>query len=299
MLGGQYYAALRRLLAREAAPVAIDFVHARKGVFEDVLQETLLALFRKGAKPGRLRVHYLHVTNEREAKLTRNGTVGLPPDPADPWLAPRQPEHSALIAAAEKMRSRLSDWGYQVSTGPLVWNRFKDQMLDRPALGAHPLIWAEAVSADGQFRFRAQKRNHAPYFKLRRGDDWLLVTQACVLVQRTTAKEQARRLIAAELPTSFIREHRGVVVENHLNMVRAIETPKVSPAAVAFVLNSAIIDQVFRCISGSVAVSAFELESIPLPSPFSMKRIERMLGKGAPRSDVEAALRDLYRGGAK
>ena len=44
--------------------------------------------------------------------------------------------------------------------------------------------------------------------------------RALRLVQRTTAKEQNRRLIAAELPASFIKKHGAVVVENHVNMVR-------------------------------------------------------------------------------
>ena len=254
-LSGQYYSALRALIADEAPPVAIDFVHARRGVFEDVLQET----------PA-----------------------------SQPWLAPREPDHSALIAAAEKMSARLADWGYTVSTGPLVWNRFKGQMRHRPGRNVHPLLWAEAVTADGQFIYRAEKRNHAPYFKIERGDGWLLVDQACVLVQRTTAKEQARRLIAAELPADFIEDHGGVVVENHLNMVRPKSRPALSPATVAAVLNSQVIDKLFRCINGSVAVSAFELEAIPLPSPDSMLSIERMVRRGASGAKIEAELAKLY-----
>ena len=89
VLGGQYYSALRKLLAEEAPPVAIDFVHARKGVFEDVLQETLLALYQKGGERTRFQVHYLNVDNERQARLTKNGKVGLPADATAPWLAPR------------------------------------------------------------------------------------------------------------------------------------------------------------------------------------------------------------------
>lgn len=294
VLGGQYYTALRQLLADEAPPVAIDFVHARRGVFEDVLQETLLALYRKGGKRDRFQVHYLNVDNEREARLNKNGKVGLPGDASAPWLAPREPGHVGLIKAAEAMASRLSDWGYGVSTGPLVWNRFKPQMRARAARGLLPLIWAEAVTADGRFVFRAQKKNHAPYFKTETGDDWLIVNQGCVLVQRTTAKEQARRLISAELPQAFIEVHGGVIVENHLNMVRAIGKPKVSPATVATVLNSDVVDQVFRCISGSVAVSAFELEAIPLPPASAMAEIERLVAKDAPRAKIEKALRGLY-----
>lgn len=294
VLGGLYYTALRQLLAAEAPPVAIDFVHARRGVFEDVLQETLLALYRKGRAPERFQVHYLNVDNEREARLTKNGKVSLPEDAGAPWLAPREPAHVGLIKAAENMAARLSDWGYGVSTGPLVWNRFKPQMRGRGARGLHPLIWAEAVTADGRFIFRAEKKNHAPYFKTEAGDGWLVVDRSCVLVQRTTAKEQMRRLIAAELPQAFIDAHGGVVVENHLNMVRAIGKPKVTPAAVAAVLNSNVVDQIFRCISGSVAVSAFELESIPLPSLSAMAPIEHLVAKGATRAAIEKSLRGLY-----
>lgn len=294
VLGGQYYMALRELLATEAPPTAIDFVHARRGVFEDVLQETLLALYRKGGQRVRFQVHYLHVDNEREARLTKNGKVGLPENVAAPWLAPREPAHVDLIKAAEAMSARLSDWGYGVFTGPLVWNRFKPQMRGRPARGLYPLIWAEAVTADGRFIFRAEKKNHAPYFKTEVGDDWLVVDRSCVLVQRTTAKEQLRRLIAAELPQGFIDTHGGVVVENHLNMVRAVGNAKVSPAAVAAVLNSDVVDQIFRCISGSVAVSAFELESIPLPLASAMTPIEHLVANGASRAAVEKALRSLY-----
>ena len=293
-LSGHYYSALRELIAKEAPPAAIDFVHARRGVFEDVLQETLLAAYRRGAKPGRAQVHYVQVANEREARVIRNGTIGLPSPASQPWLAPRDPEHSRLIAAAETMPGRLADWGYSVSTGPLVWNRFKDQMRDRAARGVHPLIWAEAVTADGRFIYRAEKRNHAPYFKIERGDAWLLVEEACVLVQRTTAKEQARRLIAAELPAAFIAAHGGVVVENHLNMVRPTARPPVSPATVAAVLNSRVADQLFRCINGSVAVSAFELQAIPLPSPAAMRGVEALVSSGACSAAIEDELARLY-----
>lgn len=294
-LSGHYYSALRKLIAREAPPVAIDFVHARRGVFEDVLQETFLATYHRGAKPGRVQVHYVEVASEREARVIRNGTIGLPSPASQPWLAPRDPKHSQLIAAAEAMPARLADWGYSVSTGPLVWNRFKDQMRERPGRSVYPLIWAEAVTADGRFIYRAEKRNHAPYFKIERGDAWLLVKEACVLVQRTTAKEQPRRLIAAELPGEFVTQHGGVVVENHLNMVRTASRPKVSPATVAAVLNSRIVDELFRCINGSVAVSAFELEAIPLPSPAAMRSVERLVARGAGSEELEGELARLYR----
>jgi adenine-specific DNA-methyltransferase len=293
-LGGQYFAALRRLLATDAPPVAIDLVHARRGVFEDVLQETLLAVYRKGESSLRAKINYLHLINEHEARVTHNGSIALPLEPSAPWLAPRTTDHGRLIARAETMSSRLSDWGYSVSTGPLVWNRFKAQLrAHRDGPSAHPLVWAESVTPDGRFEFRARKRNHAPYFELRQGDEWLLVRDPCVLVQRTTAKEQARRLIAAELPSRFVESHGGVVVENHLNMVRSNGAGPPASVVAAF-LNSRVIDDLFRCMSGSVAVSAFELEAIPVPDLADLATLTRLVVEGAPRQQIETECRRLY-----
>lgn len=295
MLGGQYFAALRRMLASVAPPVAIDFVHARRGVFEDVLQETLLALYRRGGRQRRVQIHYLDVRSECSAELTRNGTIRLPQDPGAPWLAPREPSQSRLVSRVEALPHRLRDLGYSVSTGPLVWNRFKAQLRDRPGgKGVHPLIWAESVTSGGRFQFKADKKLHKPYFHLGDRDSWLLVERPCVLVQRTTAKEQARRLIAAELPKAFIRKHGGVIVENHLNMVCAGAQPLTRPDVLAALLNSETVDQVFRCMSGSVAVSAFELEALPFPSPEALGPLVALVARRASASEVEAECRRLY-----
>ena len=53
-LGGQYFKQLRAMLRREAPPVAIDFVSDRGGVFDAVLQETVLVVFSR--TPGNPRV---------------------------------------------------------------------------------------------------------------------------------------------------------------------------------------------------------------------------------------------------
>ncbi|TIV38008.1 MAG: SAM-dependent methyltransferase [Mesorhizobium sp.] len=297
-LAGEYFKALRGLLAKEAPPLAVDFVTARKGVFEDVLQETMLATYKRGATVAATVVHYLSVNGT--AKVTHAGGFNLPVERTDPWLAPRTPADEDLIKSLERMPTRLADWGYKVSTGPMVWNRFKGQFRNRPGKDTFPVIWAEAVTFDGRFIFRAEKRNHEPHFRPSAGDEWLKVSEPCVLLQRTTAKEQARRLIAAELPGDFIKTHGSVIVENHLNMVKPrVKKPKVSTAVIAAVLNSGIVDRVFRCISGSVAVSAFELEALPIPSHEAMQAIEELVRRGSSPASIENALTTLYLGQAQ
>lgn len=294
-LAGEYFKALRALLAREAPPLAIDFISARRGVFEDVLQETSLATYRRNGRRRTVKVHYVTVSSETKAKVGHAGNFKLPRCGEAPWIVPRQPEHNELTDCLSFMRTRLANWGYAVSTGPLVWNRHKRQLRKLPDKATYPLIWAEAVTSTGQFVFRADKRNHAPFFHAKAGDEWLQVSVPCVLVQRTTAKEQSRRLIAAELSAEFIAAHGRVVVENHLNMVRPLNgKPKVPPALVAAVLNSKIVDQAFRCISGSVAVSAFELEALPLPPLSATRRLIKLMADGNNSTAFERALESLY-----
>lgn len=292
-LAGEYFKALRALLAKDAPPFAIDFITERRGIFDDVLQEALLATYRRGGTLRAPVVHYLSVNGT--AQVTHAGEFHLPADASQPWLAPRVPTDGFLVEQLSRLPARLGDWGYKVSTGPLVWNRFKGQFRLRPGKDTLPVIWAEAVTSDGQFIFRAEKRNHQPHFKVRPEDQWLEVSEPCVLLQRTTSKEQARRLIAAELPAAFIKAHGRVIVENHLNMVKPIAgKPKVPPAVVAAVLNSKIADRAFRCISGSVAVSAFELEALPLPHPDSLKDIAKLIAKHADQTVINARLEQLF-----
>jgi adenine-specific DNA-methyltransferase len=291
-LAGEYFKSLRHLLATSARPVNIDFLSVRKGVFDDALQETMLATYRKtGVHLRPPTVHFVAPTNEDELIVEKGGTFDLPMG-GGPWLIPRNVEQAHLIEKLRSMPHRLKDYGYEVSTGPLVWNRHKPQLSENAAKSALPLIWAEAVVSDGHFQFRANKKNHAPYFNIREGDDWLVTRKPCVLLQRTTAKEQSRRLIAAELPGAFIRKHGAVVIENHLNMIHPIaQTPAVSARVLAAMLNSAIVDRAFRCISGSVAVSAYELENLPLPPPTDLKRL---IGRATSTPAIESACLRLY-----
>ena len=294
-LSGEYFKALRGLLGREAPPASIGFVARRKGVFADVLQETLLAAYKRGGNPGAGKVHFISPGPEGVFETTSAGWFRLPEAREEPWMMPRSDSQGELLDRVGGFRHRLADWGYAVSTGPLVWNRHKGGLRDRPGKRRYPLVWAESVRVDSGFEFRAAKRNHKPYFEPNKAEGWVVTDFPCVLVQRTTAKEQCRRLIAAELPASFLKKHEAVVVENHLNMVKPRNgRPEVAPAALVAVLNSDLVDQVFRCINGSVAVSAYELEALPLPPPERVEEIERLVESGAGRDRLEEAVARAY-----
>lgn len=293
-LSGEYFKHLRRLLRSQVEPMEIDFIAVRKGVFEGVLQETMLAAYcKRFSDKSSIKINELATLPAGDVLRVPVGIAQLPEEHTAPWILARSPNQMAPVAAMQWMHSRLKDWGYTVSTGPLVWNRHKTQLKKGAGKSHLPVVWAECIRQDGTFEYRAEKTNHQPFFKCMEGDDWLVVRKPCILLQRTTAKEQEKRLIAAALPSSFLRE--GVVVENHLNMiVQSNGKPMVAPDVLSVFLNSKAANQAFKAISGSVAISAYELESLPIPDPASLDALTRAVKKGYSNEKIEDICCKLY-----
>lgn len=292
-LGGQYFTALRTLLTNKATPIAFDFVSDRDGVFDDVLQETMLTAFRSGEHKVKAQVSSLIPKGLNKAKIEKIGSVEIEKGGAT-WLLPRFKEDARFLQNLKTMPTRLSELGYSVSTGQLVWNRFKSQLRTTKGKNSYPLIWAESITSNG-FRFSADRKNHVPYIDIAPKQDFLVTTTECVLIQRTTSKEQDKRILAAILPQEFIDETGGVVVENHINIVYSNGLfSEVKPEVVALLLNSQTVDRAFRCISGSVAVSAYELNSIPLPSEEQVLEIQSMLESGTHKRIIERTIAGFY-----
>lgn len=292
-LGGQYFTALRTLLTNKTTPIAFDFVSDRDGVFDDVLQETMLTAFRSGEHKVKAQVSSLIPKGLNKAKIEKIGSVEIEKGGAT-WLLPRFKEDARFLQNLKTMPTRLSELGYSVSTGQLVWNRFKSQLRTTKGKNSYPLIWAESITSNG-FRFSADRKNHVPYIDIAPKQDFLVTTTECVLIQRTTSKEQDKRILAAILPQEFIDETGGVVVENHINIVYSNGLfSEIKPEVVALLLNSQTVDRAFRCISGSVAVSAYELNSIPLPSQEQVLEIQSMLESGAHKRIIERTIAGFY-----
>ncbi|MBV9248695.1 MAG: Eco57I restriction-modification methylase domain-containing protein [Acetobacteraceae bacterium] len=158
-LSGEYFKNLRKLLAEEARPVSIDIVESRTAAFTGVLQEVALSCLKRGRTENRAACSVIHVDADG-LRVDENGALVLPPKPGEPWILPRSKADAALVERLAQMPTRLRDWGYRVSTGPLVWNRHKERLHSSRAPGRYPVIWAEAVTTDGKFSLQAAKSNH-------------------------------------------------------------------------------------------------------------------------------------------
>ncbi|WP_155729137.1 Eco57I restriction-modification methylase domain-containing protein [Mycobacterium avium] len=283
-LSGRYFEAQRAAFAAKAPLREVGFVVDRAGVFNGVLQETCLATF----SPRRSRRVAINTVNGTIIEVARVAT----PKSSGPWVLPRRADDALAAAAAIRMPMTLATAGWKASTGPLVWNRRKaDITADHPGDGAAPILWAADI--DGGVIHRDRVRDSQRYLKLR-GTDWAVMTldEPAVLVQRTTAPEQSRRLVPAELTKRILDEWGGaVVVENHVNVLRpTTDSPAISYATLTRVLATQTLDRVMRSLSGSVAVSAYELAAIPLPSVDVLRTWDELTGDA-----LEQAVKDAYR----
>ena len=270
-LSGRYFENLRMVLAGHATLREISFVADRSGSFTGVLQETCLATFSR-AKTRKVVVANINGNATQIAKVTS-------PRTATPWLLPRRADDAPVAAAASGMPLTLRSAGWKVSTGPLVWNRRKRDLAARPARSRVRVLWAADI--DGGVIHRDPARDNARFLTLRGTDEQVMVLdQPAVLIQRTTAPEQSRRLIAAYLSAEVLEEWGGrIAVENHVNVARPLgASPALSAESLNRLFATETIDRVLRCLSGSVAVSAYELEALPLPRDEVLKQWSQLDG---------------------
>lgn len=279
---GRYFSNLRAELARVAPLREAAFVEERDGVFAGVLQETCIAVFAR----RKARKTIVASINGRVVHVAKVAT----PSGSAPWLLPRRSDDATVAAAAAAMPLTLREAGWRASTGPLVWNRRREDLYSSAGANRCKVIWA--ADLDGGQLHQDVCRDPVRFIELRDDRDVQVLTlvEPAVLVQRTTAPEQDRRVISAELTTEHLKAWGGqVVVENHVNVLRQ-DSPVISQQLLAALLRTRCIDRVVRCLSGSVALSAYELEALPLPDAETLAAWETLRGE-----DLERAVSAAYK----
>ncbi|SMY00192.1 adenine-specific DNA-methyltransferase [Brevibacterium linens] len=256
-LAGRYFSPLRERLSSSVRLKDIAFVERRSGVFSTVLQETCLATFT------RKRVRLTSVSSLGETDML---TIARVPSPRgdQPWILPRRTDLAAVAASASQMPLTLASSGWRVSTGPLVWNRRVEDL--NPDDGT-PVIWS--ADFDGGKLHTDERRSAMRFMRLHSDRDRRVMTlsEPAVLVQRTSAPEQSRRLTSTHLTQMDLERLGGeIVIENHVNVLRpTTDDPAMSITLLNRLLWTPELEAVARCISGSVALSAFELSALPFP----------------------------------
>jgi adenine-specific DNA-methyltransferase len=274
-LSGQSFAKLRAHVLSKAEAVQLDIIDDRNGVFVGVEQETAVAILRrKTQSESGLGATTIFVAS-REGTFKRAGRCILPIS-GTVWAIPRSIEDAATLKAVNGSKHSLVDYGYAPRVGAFVWNRdprkrFSNwQDARRKALAPYPLIWSSHIGQDGRFvdQPKQAKARQFRFVDVGNVRQRPIVSGPCVALQRVTSNDQRKRLVAAAVPQSLVARCGGIVGENHVVFLEQINGhARLTPKQLVRMLRSPTIDQLFRCISGAVNVSVFELLRLPLPDP--------------------------------
>ena len=113
-------------------------------------------------------------------------------------------------------------------------------------------------------------------------------------MQRVTADEQARRIVASRAPFS---PRERYFIENHLNVLQPLDLGRKADLGFLLgILSSDVIEFLFRSMNGNTQVSATELNLLPIPrGPFEAEiadLVARLEKSVAPGRDLEEELNE-------
>lgn len=258
-IGGPEFRRFRHRIRQLAEVMAVDMIEGRQTAFADVVQDTCVLVLRRRNFDIDTLVADTALSNSVSGggQVISEGEVSLPAGDG-PWVLPGQ---------EECLPSTLAEWGYTPRIGYLVANRQQDRIHEGPAQGRVPLIWAKAIGQDGTFDFErgAKFRKHG-WVDVPPGASYLVET-GCIAIQRTSARNQKRRITAAEIPSDFVTKHRGIVAENHVILLLPTRDDPVPPRQLAAALNSSAVGKQLDRMCGSASIPASLLAVLPMPLP--------------------------------
>lgn len=295
---GPYFKPFRKLLLDRMALKQIHVFEARNLAFseDEVLQENIIF---HAIKAG-----HRHMVTISKARTVHDDTLTMRDVPYDQVVLPNDPNSIIHIATseidslvqqrAEIFRHSLDDLGLSVSTGRVVDFRVKGALLKKPEPDSVPLIYPGNFEA-GIVRWpNLNSRKPQGLALTPQTQPLVLPAGDYVLVKRFSAKEEARRIVAALLKSHSLGASL-VAFENHLNFyhINNAGLPLGLAKGLTLFLNSTLIDAYFRQFSGHTQVNAADLRMLRYPSRSMLERLGAKVGAVMPsQQEIDALIEE-------
>lgn len=268
---------------------------SRRAAFDvdGVLQENLILSYRKapddhgdvivsssaGADDLAARTEHVVSRDHILSASDPNAALFLPLDAAD----------LRTMDLFRSFRHVLAHHGLEVSTGPVVPFRAEHELIREPRrIPTVPMLWMQHVRPEGVVWPLGAEFRKPEHIRASASTKLLVPNSTYVLMRRFSAKEEARRLVAAVLHAGQLPGD-SIGLENHLNFIHRPGGRLDGDEAVglSMLLGSRLFDSYFRISSGNTQVSATELRALPLPPPEVLRRLARR-AEGRPRDTTDS-----------
>ncbi len=279
---GPYFQRLREVLFSQLRPTDIHVFDSRTDTFSDVLQETVITAgtrtrgWRRSIGSQRIRLSSSAGASDIRQSAVRTLPLMNVLDMHHDNLVlhlPASKSHDSLATLIRRWPGSLYEYGWKVSTGPVVAFRAREFLRNASSSSTIPLLWLQNVHSMST-RWPAATRKPQHLSAVSDSEHLVLPNKNYVLIRRFSAKEEKKRITAAPYIARDFQTSR-IGFENHLNYVCKVrgQLSVDETYGLAALLNSQVLDAYFRISSGNTQVSATELRALRLPPLAAIRRI--------------------------
>ena len=274
-LSGASFFKLRQVVSAKSHPMQIDILNDRDSTFIAVQQQTAITVLKSRIESDKSASTEIFVLTDT-GDFSPVGVTSLPID-GSPWPVPRTIQDTELLLLAQGWTHRLSDYGYFPRVGHLVAYRderprFSKRPKRKDQSRVVPIVWAGDIAVSGFEHGRRHKLDRTDFFvEVAEANHSSVISAPAVLLQRLTSTDQAHRLIACAVPRDWQAQEGGFVAENHVISLIARQESGWSPELIASLVNSEVVNRLYRAISGATNVAVSEINLLPLPDPEKLK----------------------------
>lgn len=304
---GVYYQPFREFLLRETAIRHIHIFESRSKVFgdDDVLQENIIIHVIKGAKQREVTITSSPIADfyfdqETKSFIATDQTTRKVLFPAIVKSNDKRKfihiaaheRDQAIIDRLSYFNSTLDDIQLQVSTGPVVDFRLKEDLRQNIENGAVPLLYPTHLNGSVNWPKDSKKANAISISN--KSKRWLWDNSGnFLIVKRFSSKEEKRRIVAAHYDGSLPGELIGF--DNKLNVFHSSKQgfEKVVALGLYVYLNSTLLDKYYRLFGGHTQVNATDLRAICYPDIKSLKFMgEKALSTELSQKQIDEILEE-------
>ena len=277
---GPYYQPFREQLLSETSIKHIHIFDSRNTAFaeDNVLQENIIIHCIKGVTQDEVTItssptsdfHIDEETGQITATDMTQRRVSIekivnPTDKQKFIHIAASPREQDIIERLSPFISTLDDLKIQVSTGPVVNFRLKEDLREKLDAQSVPLLFPQHLNGKVEWPLEGKKPNAIRVSDLSR--PWLWRNEGYFLIiKRFSSKEEKRRIVATLYDSSLPGDLIGFENKTNVFHNKKIGMDADLARGLYVYLNCTLLDKYYRQFGGHTQVNASDLKSIHYPS---------------------------------